>query len=200
MSPSQKPAGHKRPSAAKRLALTRELADIALEEGLSALNLRPVAERLGTSDRMLLYYFGTKAELVAAVLASLTERLTDALNLSKYQGRKNPPELLADAAALFAQPQTLHFMKVWLEVVTLAARHEEPYRLFARQSVAIWLQWLDDHLAIPDSVKRSQLAAAILTVLEGVAMLEIAHPGSTNGVAATLTGALASPAVTDDLM
>ena len=36
--------------------MTEALADIVLAEGLDALSLRPAAARLGTSDRMLLYY------------------------------------------------------------------------------------------------------------------------------------------------
>ena len=44
------------------------LAAYVLENGLADVSLRPLAKAAGTSDRMLLYHFGSKEELVAALL------------------------------------------------------------------------------------------------------------------------------------
>ncbi|MFF3446349.1 TetR/AcrR family transcriptional regulator [Streptomyces sp. NPDC002667] len=58
-------------------AKRRELADrvraYLVRNGLAGLSLRPLAQALGTSDRMLLYYFGSKDAMVAEALA-LDER------------------------------------------------------------------------------------------------------------------------------
>ena len=48
--------------------------DYVLERGLIGLSLRPLAAALGTSDRMLLYHFGTREALIAEVLQRATER------------------------------------------------------------------------------------------------------------------------------
>jgi AcrR family transcriptional regulator len=37
--------------------------------GLAGASLRPLAKAAGTSDRMLIYHFGTKAALLTALLA-----------------------------------------------------------------------------------------------------------------------------------
>src|SRR5215210_24041 len=58
----------------KRDDLTEAATDYALTHGLIGLSLRPLAAELGTSDRMLIYHFGSKDELVAAVLANSNDR------------------------------------------------------------------------------------------------------------------------------
>ncbi|MFF7215120.1 TetR family transcriptional regulator [Streptomyces sp. NPDC008238] len=45
-----------------------------MTHGLADLSLRPMAKALGTSDRMLLYYFGSKERLVAEALALDADR------------------------------------------------------------------------------------------------------------------------------
>lgn len=52
----------------KRAKLLDDIVDYVREHGVSDLSLRPLAAGLGTSSRMLLYYFGTKEELLKEVL------------------------------------------------------------------------------------------------------------------------------------
>ena len=48
----------------RREAAIERMADHVLSEGLAAGTLRPLAAAAGTSDRMLLYYFADKDELL----------------------------------------------------------------------------------------------------------------------------------------
>ncbi|MFD5813228.1 TetR/AcrR family transcriptional regulator [Streptomyces sp. NPDC127038] len=57
----------------KRRDLTDRVRAYLVRNGLAGLSLRPLAQALGTSDRMLLYYFGSKDAMVAEALA-LDER------------------------------------------------------------------------------------------------------------------------------
>jgi AcrR family transcriptional regulator len=61
------------PDPAKRRDLLDRVREYMIRNGLVDLSLRPLARALGTSDRMLLYYFGTKERMVAEALA-LDER------------------------------------------------------------------------------------------------------------------------------
>jgi AcrR family transcriptional regulator len=61
----------------RRHELQEAATDYVLEQGLIGLSLRPLAAALGTSDRMLVYHFGSKDALVVAVLESVTERSND---------------------------------------------------------------------------------------------------------------------------
>jgi AcrR family transcriptional regulator len=58
----------------RREDLLDQVTDHVLVEGLIGLTLRPVAAALGTSDRMLLYHFKSRDELVTAVVARAVER------------------------------------------------------------------------------------------------------------------------------
>ena len=60
--------------ATRREELAEAATDYALEHGLIGLSLRPLAEALGTSDRMLLYHFDDKDDLVATILRTSTSR------------------------------------------------------------------------------------------------------------------------------
>ena len=176
--------------AAKRSALTDQLADLVLAAGLNDLGLRPAAMRLGTSDRMLLYYFATKADLIAAVLARMSDRMAKLLELSPAKTRTKPDALLAHTWALYQERRIVPYMRVWAEVASRGARGEEPYRRIAHQTIAYWLIWIEERLDMPVGGKRKQTAAAILTILEGAILLEMSNPGSTQGVRALLARAL----------
>ncbi|MFE3289160.1 TetR/AcrR family transcriptional regulator [Rhodococcus sp. NPDC059234] len=54
----------------KRIQLLGEVVRYISEHGLVDLSLRPLAAALGTSSRMLIYYFGTKEELLVQALAT----------------------------------------------------------------------------------------------------------------------------------
>ena len=59
---------------ARRDEVAQAATDYVLEHGLVGLSLRPLAAELGTSDRMLLYHFDSKDDLVAAVLRVSNDR------------------------------------------------------------------------------------------------------------------------------
>jgi AcrR family transcriptional regulator len=64
-----------RPADPERRGKTLALAaEYVLEHGLEGLSLRPLAAALNTSPRMLLYDFGSKEELIDAILAEVRRR------------------------------------------------------------------------------------------------------------------------------
>jgi AcrR family transcriptional regulator len=58
----------------RRDELAEAATDYVLLHGLIGLSLRPLAAALGTSDRMLLYHFAGKDDLVATVLRVSNDR------------------------------------------------------------------------------------------------------------------------------
>lgn len=83
------------PDPAKRLELLDRVREYVVRNGLAGLSLRPMARALGTSDRMLLYYFGTKERLVAEALALDEQR--PLFRFESLLGRLGP---VRDAATL----------------------------------------------------------------------------------------------------
>ena len=55
----------------QRAALLDGVVEYVLREGVATLSLRPLAAALGTSDRMLLYYFDSRDRLLVAVLTAV---------------------------------------------------------------------------------------------------------------------------------
>ena len=64
----------------RRAEIIQRLTDYVLAEGLSAASLRPLAKAAGTSDRMLLYYFNDKAQIITAVLEQISARLVELIS------------------------------------------------------------------------------------------------------------------------
>ncbi len=69
------------PDPARRAQILAEAAGYVLEHGLGDLSLRPLAAALSTSGRMLIYYFGTKEQLVVDVLDEIRRRKYDELRV-----------------------------------------------------------------------------------------------------------------------
>lgn len=66
------------PTAGPRDRLLAAAVDHVLAHGLSDLSLRELAGAIGTSHRMLLYHFGSKEELVVAIIRTVEQRQRDA--------------------------------------------------------------------------------------------------------------------------
>jgi len=139
----------------------------ALREGVSGLSLRPLAAALGTSDRMLVYYFGTRDAVVAAVLAEVAARLRRLLEEALPAEPAPPAQILAAALAVAAQPEAEAPLRLWLEVAGQAARGEEIYASTSRAVIAGWIEWLAAHLDVPADERRAA-AAGLLAALDGL--------------------------------
>ncbi len=162
---------------ARRAELVDAIATIVLENGLDALALRGLAARLSTSGRMLLYHFGTKDALVRAVLACISGRMAVLQDAAAAAAPETPGRFLDDMMQAAADPDRAPFLRVWTEVVVRAARNEAPYREIADTTVKAWLDWIVGRLLpAPDNQAR---AAAMLSIMEGITILEMARPGTT---------------------
>jgi len=175
----------------RRAALTARLVELALADGFSRFGLRDLGAALGTSDRMLLYYFKTKSELVLCVLRQVSARLVAAL--AGTDDPLAPGPFALQALAQLSDPAIAPLVRVWVEVVARGARGEEPYRGAADAAIGQWLAWIGGRLAMPDGPRKSALAAALLAYFEGAVLLELARPGATAG-AAELMGELMAAA------
>ena len=71
---------------AQREAVIERLAGHMLEHGLAAISLRQLAAAAGVSDRMLLYYFADKAEVLSVTLTRIAKMMADALVEALLEG------------------------------------------------------------------------------------------------------------------
>lgn len=157
------------------------LAGHVLETGLEGLTLRPLARAAGTSDRMLLYHFGTKDALVTALLSYLAETYAGALDDAFPDVRASSRRDLAETVlAVTGRPDFAPFIRLWWQIVSGAARGNSAYRDSAGAMVDILLDWLTAHVPATDP-DPAAAARKILTVVEGAIMLESIGRGDIAG-------------------
>jgi AcrR family transcriptional regulator len=109
----------------RRAELTEAALGYVLTEGLIGLSLRPLAAALGTSDRMLVYHFGSKDVLVADVVQLASERLAESLE-EPTAPLRTPGELVRHAWRMLGSPRAAGAMRLYLELCVLSVR--EPGR------------------------------------------------------------------------
>ncbi len=145
-------------NATRRAEWTEAATDYTLEHGLIGLSLRPLAAELGTSDRMLLYHFETKDELVAAVLRASTARSTDFIrNLPPSQDLR---AAVQDLWAAMLVPLVDRCSRLYVEAAALGLFGQEPYASVVREANAQWSKALVDHL-VRSGVRRPLARRAV---------------------------------------
>lgn len=155
-----------RDSAVKRLAAH------LLRNGLAETSLRQLAEAAGVSDRMLLYYFTDKADAVAAAVQEVAAELAGALAVAIPEDPKlSSAALVARAAALTLDPGFRPFMSLWIEMIAAATRQEAPYPALVKVIGAGFLDWVESRLDCPEAEDRRAQAAAILAIVDGLAVV-----------------------------
>ncbi len=158
----------------QRETVIEALQDHVLKAGLAQTSLRQLAEAAGISDRMLLYYFKNKTDVLSAVLERLAANLTLGLEAAIPAGAHlGPADLFVKTAQLTRSPDMQPFMRVWIEVIAAAARDEEPYKSIASAIVAGFLAWIEDRLSPDISADPKADAAMLLTMVDGLALLAV---------------------------
>ena len=146
--------------------IAADLANHILAHGLGETSLRKIADALGTSDRMLLYYFNTKAELVAAGLSVVAAQLADRLGGALGSRRVRYRDLLQRIAAIMREPDVEPYTRVWLELAGMAARGDAAARATSREIGLGFHLWAVAQLKCKDR-DRDRLAARLLVQIEG---------------------------------
>jgi AcrR family transcriptional regulator len=117
-----------------------------LEHGLSDLSLRPLAQAIGSSPRVLLFVFQSKNNLVRTLLARARQDELDALALIRaaaQEGSIHQGEVALVVWDWLAQPGHRGLLKLWLDAYSRSLTVSTgPLAEFGRQSVADWLPLL----------------------------------------------------------
>ena len=173
--PEPQEASTRQPEAPRERLLAAAVA-IAMQSGIADLSLRELAAAIGTSHRMLLYHFGSREGLLAAVTVSVEEaeratlREAGAVNADdarRFWARYSDPALWPQerlffelyAHALRGRPGTEGFLEHvvtdWLEPLTAAIAQDgiDPQiaPAAARLSMAVTRGLLLDLLATRDT-------------------------------------------------
>ncbi len=149
----------------RRVELLERIVDYVMHNGLSDLSLRPLAEAVGSSPRGLLYYFGSKDELIAGVLGAagvrqraIFERLPR--NAASYR------ETVRAAWKLLSAPEHVSLFRLFFEVYGLALQTPARYPGFLDRAVGVWLDFLEPS-ALRDGHTKADARAIATVILAG---------------------------------
>lgn len=150
-----------------RDALLDAMADHVLEHGLSSVSLRPLAASAGTSDRMLIYHFGSKDELLGTLVDHLAARMTAGLEAALPQrSYTSTRELIVDVVTLLRSPPFAPYGRVWLDIVAAAGAGVPSHRDAGFRVIEGYLDW------VAARIPKGKEAGLALALVEGTLVLD----------------------------
>jgi AcrR family transcriptional regulator len=164
------PTGGAQPDSPRRAELLREVRAWMVENGVADLSLRRIAADLGTSSRMLIYYFGSKEALIAEAFSS---------TLREEMATFDVPTSVQDLSAgitwmwqALSSPSNEPDFRLFFEVVGLAMNHPDRYGSFAETLVRSWVLWAERWLVDVgvEPERAGVLATLVVGTVRGVAM------------------------------
>jgi AcrR family transcriptional regulator len=162
------------PDDRRRHELLEALIDAFARDGIGVRSLRELAAAVGTSHRMLLHYFGSRDQLLVAIVEEIERRQAARLD--------DLPEAPADAvAAMWAdvrRPELWPFERLFFECYARAAQGEAPFAPLLPGAVEGWLDAVDERSG---GRARPAMARLGLAVIRGL-LLDLVATGDTDGV------------------
>jgi AcrR family transcriptional regulator len=156
----------------RRAVLLDRMADHLLAHGISESSLRPLANAARTSDRMLLYYFSDKAEMVTAALEHVALRLSIVLAQHGTTAPLPIDQLTPKLFNLLCAESLWPYMRLWLEIASLAAKGDPVCRTVGEKIARGFLDWGAAQLDSPTPEARTCDAARFLVTIEGMVLLK----------------------------
>lgn len=143
------------------LARRRQLLEALVEEfargGIGDRSLRDVAAAVGTSHRMLLHHFGSREELLIAIVAEAESRQMALV----AELPMDPAEGFAAMWADLRRPELRHLERLFFECYSRAAQGEKPFTRIVPGAVDGWLREVEAAAGIPYDGAMARLGLAV---------------------------------------
>jgi AcrR family transcriptional regulator len=139
----------------------RQLLDALIEEfaagGIGDRSLREVAAAVGTSHRMLLHHFGSREDLLVAIVEEVERRQ---MALVPYLP-ENPADGFAAMWADLRRPELRQLERLFFECYSRAAQGEKPFTRMVPGAVDGWLREVEDNADAPYDRAMARLGLAV---------------------------------------
>lgn len=133
-------------------------------KGVVELSLRPLAEAVHSSPRVLLYYFGSKEKLIALAIMRLRERQRAGFTKMREARYHQPSDACRAIWKQMSAPESEQAFKLSFETYVLALRHPSQFADFLSSSVDDWLEFLSEPLLRKGHSKAETCAFATLVI------------------------------------
>ena len=171
------------PSSARDELLARVIEHVAVH-GISDVSLRELATAVGTSHRMLLYHFGSREGLVAAIVEQVEAGQRAAL--VELAGAHRTPRAMVEAQwAQLSDPALRPFVTLFFELVALALHGRPGTEGFLAGLTDPWVELagrIARELGVDDDPDHHRLGIAVTRGL----LLEAVATGDVDGATRSL--------------
>jgi AcrR family transcriptional regulator len=148
---------------ARRSELLDRAVDYVCRHGLAELSLRPLAKAVASSPRGLLYYFGSKEELVVEIVRR--GRARQRAMMANLKLTDLPPREIARTLwREWSKPEWESLTRLSFEVYALALSDRSRFPGFLDGSVNEWLVALDVCTALPGWTRARSRALGTLLI------------------------------------
>ncbi len=121
-----------------REQLLERVVAFAAAEGIAGRSLRDIAAGVGTSHRMLLYHFGSREGLMAAIVATIEAQQREVMTaLTQRVG--TPREVMLGLWEQLTRPELLPFVRLFFEVFGLLAQDTPGTRPLRESLTGPWV-------------------------------------------------------------
>jgi AcrR family transcriptional regulator len=171
-----------------RSELLARIVDEVAHHGIGDRSLRDLAAAVGSSHRMLLYHFGSREGLVAAVVTEVEARqrsLMSGADLITGEAAE-PVDVVRDVWQRVSDPQMRPFVQLFFEAVSHSSRRPAERRL--GDDGAVTQTWIDEVDKMSALTERHTDATEIrlgIAVVRGL-LLDVIAGGDLEGATASL--------------
>jgi AcrR family transcriptional regulator len=150
----------------RKAELVARLLDYSAAHGLSTMSLRPLAAAIGSSPRMLLYFFGSKEGLIREVLATSRANQMELVEHLLHEDQQKEGTALVRLWEWLSDPEHADVERLFFESYGRSIRDEDDAWVgFAHDSVADWLPLVRRMLRQDDQQNPAEEIAAATLVL-----------------------------------
>jgi AcrR family transcriptional regulator len=171
------------PDPAIRAELAQKAVEYVLANGIADLSLRPLADAIGTSARMLIYHFGSREGLMRAILEGVREYGDARITAWMNSGSRTMPEFLRlywlETSALGVE----RMGRLIFELYALALRDPKLYPGVLTEPLAYWRE-LARTTGVPTR-RRDAEATLLLAATRGL-LLDLCATGDRGRIAAAV--------------
>ncbi|HEV8239564.1 MAG TPA: TetR/AcrR family transcriptional regulator [Thermoanaerobaculia bacterium] len=165
----------------RRDELLRKCRRYFLAHGVANVSLRPLAEAVGTSARMLAYHFDSKDGLIAAVMDDVRAELQ--ASFAAGAAAAPPAHPLRAFWQALTRRENLPTLRLLFEVQILALQNPGRYGRYLADTSGSWLSVIEG--ALPAAQRQSALPTLYAAVVDGL-LIEYLSTGDLRRTTAAL--------------
>jgi AcrR family transcriptional regulator len=142
------------------------IVDHLAEKGFAEFSLRPLAKAVRCSPRVILYYFGSKEELMVKALAGLRERQKRTFESIKSANFATPTDTCRAIWKHMSSPRHETLFRMFFEAYAAALRRPQRFPDFLHNAVEDWLEFVSSPL-VKQGWRRAKARAFASVVVAG---------------------------------